>query len=141
MVLAEYLHLPPQLLNLGHPHDFAPLIVYLHAVDACALLLTQLLLTQANTGQLLQVACHQQQTGKQAVASADMDAPSAAHRGGSRWVQCCFRDQHQLKRVSVCNAVAGEQVQPPEGSCTALVLHGLQYCVLVWQLPACVYDF
>lgn len=55
MVLAEYLHLPPELLHLGHPHDFAPLVVYLHAVDTGALLLTQLLLTQANTGQLLQV--------------------------------------------------------------------------------------
>jgi hypothetical protein len=40
----------------------------------------------------------------------------------------------------VCDAVGAEEVQPP-GSCTALVPHGLQYYVLVWQLPACVYDF
>jgi hypothetical protein len=55
MVLAKDLHFAPQLLNLCHTHDLAPLVVDLHAVDARTLLLTQLLLAQCHSCQLLQV--------------------------------------------------------------------------------------
>jgi hypothetical protein len=57
VVLAEDLHLPPQLLHLGHTHDLAPLVVDLDAVDVRARLLALLSLAQAHARQLLCLQC------------------------------------------------------------------------------------